>query len=158
MDPFERAEAKRHLLAREIIPVWAEFRSEVQSLTDSYNRTSKGRIYPAKLKVLHDARALVVTSITGPAGDQYNFITIEIRAAVREERFQIEATKKEWEAPQGGLPAERADSTEYMFQLDGDVTTGATWLAYQERKLSGSESAELLLFDALTGTAPDSGQ
>jgi hypothetical protein len=123
MDAFESAEAMRRLLAAQVIPVWLEFQSEVQSLTESYNKTPLGRRCPARLKTLHDSRVLIVTSLRGYTEDQYNLITIEIRARFEEQEFRIEATIKKWLAPQGSPPVELINSTEYVFQLEGDLQT-----------------------------------
>jgi hypothetical protein len=42
------------------------------------------------------------------------------------------------------------DWTEYLFQLEGDLATEETWLAYKAQRHSAFQCAELLLFDALT--------
>ena len=62
MDAFERAEAKRLFLQKQIIPVWVEFQAAADSLLDTYNQTQKGRSFPASLKSLHDGRLLVITA------------------------------------------------------------------------------------------------
>jgi hypothetical protein len=118
----------------------------------TYNQTKKGHACPAKLKSLHDDRLLIITSPRGQAEDHYHLITVEIRASVREEEFLIEATKSEWAAPpvEGALPTESIDTSEYIFQLDADLATGDTWLAYKDQKFGAFKCAEFLLFEALT--------
>jgi hypothetical protein len=150
MDAFELAEAKRHLLQRQIIPVWVTFRTSVSSLIDSYNRTETGQACKARLDFAHDDRVLTVTRITELPQGQYSLITISIRVAVHEERFVIEAAKEKWVSRRIGTAVpERMDWTEYLFQLEGDLATEQTWLAYKEQRRSAFQCAELLLFDAL---------
>jgi hypothetical protein len=150
MDAFELSEAKRRLLQKRIIPIWAEFRTSVRSLVASYNCTPKGQSCNAKVELAHDERVLTVTSLKEVADGGLNVITISIRAAVQEGKFLIEATREKWLASRisGVPPIERIEWTEYLFRLEGDLVTGETWLAHKTQRRSAFQCAEFLLFAA----------
>ena len=71
MNALERAETKAELLRREFLPTWTAIRSAVEDLVGSYNRTGKGRVFPATVRSQEGDRAVIVSCGKGLATDAF---------------------------------------------------------------------------------------
>jgi hypothetical protein len=149
MDAFQESEAKRALIARNLVPCWVEFRSAVESLIPSYNETRGGKVHPASVAPVGEL-AIVVSSDRGPADDEYHTVTIVITISLKEGEYVIAATEETWHTRQG-LKLSKQDEYSYEFKLDGDLEEGKVWLVSTEfgKHITPFEAAEALLMKIL---------
>jgi hypothetical protein len=149
MNAFERAETKAQLLRREFLPMWTAVRSAVEDLIGSYNRTEKGRFFPAVLRSQEGDRAVIVTCDKGLANDRFNHVTVTIRISLHEEAFEIVVLTERWLSRQDHDLMQESTGTE-TFRFDGDLTTQSVWLLSNgDRRLSAYQCAETFLVAAL---------
>jgi hypothetical protein len=150
MDAFQAREAKRTLLAKNIVISWAIFRSALESLLHSYNETQQGTLHPAKLDPVSDDTTIVISSGRGMAKDEFNTVVIVITIRLDKGEYLISARKETWLSRQQVRISKANKDDLYEFTLDGDPENGELWLASTEfGRCTPSKAAESLLVKTL---------
>jgi hypothetical protein len=148
MNAFERAETKVQLLSREFLPAWTALRSAIDDLIGSYNRTEKGKLYPAGRRLQEGDRAVIVSCDKGLSNDRFHHVMLIITVSFREGEYEIVVVTERWLSVNGREVMQESTSTE-TFRFDGDVAAQTVWLTSGGDRLSAFQCAEAFLVSAL---------
>jgi hypothetical protein len=141
MDLFQRRDEQARLLASGAVTHWAEFRSALRALLDSYAASKRRAGWKAEMSQVHD-RSMVITQNRGMAPDSFHEAMLTIDIALDESAYIIIARAEFSFVRDGGSTVRKRFSIQYPIRVDSEVTR--TFLTMNDTANDAPESVTAL--------------
>jgi hypothetical protein len=150
MDVFQRQDEQARLLASGAVTHWAEFRSALRSLLDSYAASKRPAGWKAEMSQVHD-RSIVITQNRGMAPDSFHDAMLTVDIALDESACIIVARAEFSFVRDGRSVVRKRFSVQYPIRVDSKVIRTFLTANDAPESVTALQAAEDLMERTLLG-------